>query len=486
MLAAALAVLYAALLIPDPEAAGAGTGQPAAQVFAWDRDAYWRSLETAFSDLRREGCAAAEARLATRFREADGLLRQIERNPLGPDAKALGSLERLMFESGPLVGACGGRISDYLRLAAESRRVVKKRSADWDLAVPGTREALYRILYGSRAAVEEVILQMPVGAVPGLQHGTDEASQAPGVEVRGVRVHSGDILVSRGGAPTSALIARGSDYPGNFSHIALAYVDPATRSVYAVEAHIESGVRISTLEEYLAWKNPRIMVLRPRADLAQLQRDPLLPHKAAERAYRRAKQAHIPYDFAMDFRDHGKMFCSEVASAAYEEFGVRLWMGISRISSPGLRRWLGGLGVRYFETEEPSDLEYDPQLAVVAEWRDPQTLRKDHYDNAVTEAMLEGAERGDELAYRLLLLPPARLAKAYSAALNLFGRVGPIPEGMSATQSLRSVWYTARHQAIGERLAGKAERFRQQRQYEPPYWELVRLARAAKDEIGGE
>ena len=37
-------------------------------------------------------------------------------------------------------------------------------------------------------------------------------------------------------------------------------------------------------------------------------------------------------------------------------------MGISRISSPGVARWLAAFGVRRFETQEPSDLEYDPQL----------------------------------------------------------------------------------------------------------------------------
>jgi len=36
-----------------------------------------------------------------------------------------------------------------------------------------------------------------------------------------------------------------------------------------------------------------------------------------------------------------------------------LWSGILHISSPGLRKWLAAFGVRHFETQEPSDLEYD-------------------------------------------------------------------------------------------------------------------------------
>ena len=95
----------------------------------------------------------------------------------------------------------------------------------------------------------------------------------------------------------------------------------------------------------------------------------------------------------MDYTDPGKLFCSEVASSVYRELGVILWTRSSTISSPGLRRWLAGFGVTHFETQEPSDLEYDPQLVVVAEWRDPKALRDDHIDNAVIDVMLEGPRR---------------------------------------------------------------------------------------------
>jgi hypothetical protein len=94
--------------------------------------------------------------------------------------------------------------------------------------------------------------------------------------------------------------------------------------------------------------------------------------------------------------------------------------------------------------------------------------------------MLEGAENGDELTYQWYLLPLARMVKAYSVILNLFGRVGPIPEGMSATAALRSTHYSALHDALVEALTVKAEQFRKERGYEPPYWELVRLAREAR------
>ena len=98
---------------------------------------------------------------------------------------------------------------------------------------------------GNRAALEEAMLQAPADALPKLSVCDDEPSTTPVVSIQGVRVHSGDILASRGAAPTSALIARGSDFPGNFSHIALVHVDAATAKVSVVEALIEKGVVVN-------------------------------------------------------------------------------------------------------------------------------------------------------------------------------------------------------------------------------------------------
>src|SRR5207249_5256638 len=100
-------------------------------------------------------------------------------------------------------------------------------------------------------------------------------------------------------------------------------------------------------------------------------------------------------DFDMDYTDPSRLFCSEVASSVYGELGVRLWTGLSTISAPGLRRWLSAFGVRHFETQEPSDLEYDPQLVVVAEWRDAGALMQDHIDNAAKIGRASCRERGE-------------------------------------------------------------------------------------------
>ena len=473
-----LVVLYGLLLIPEaqpPQPKGAGK-----QPFVWNRDAFWTGLEAKFLEARTLNSAEREARFNEALQQVHRALDAIGGTNFPPQSSAFDAVETEFFQLVPVAAACPNRLSDFMSAAGRLRDLVKWQSERWPMDSADARQRIYRLLYGGRAAVEEALLQSPQ-ATNALQFNpSHDHPLTPGAEVRGVMIHSGDILVSRGGAATSALIARGNDFPGNFSHIALVYVDEPTRKVSVIEAHIESGVGVRPMEAYLREAKLRIMLLRPRGHLPALAADPLLPHKAASLALSNALSRHIPYDFAMDHTDPAKQFCSEVASAAYRTQGVTLWTGLSHLSTPGVTAWLAALGVRHFETQEPSDLEYDPQLRVVAEWRDPGTLFKEHMDNAAIDAMLESAERGERLGYNHWLLPAVRIAKAWSVGLNCFGKVGPIPEGMSATTALRVDRLKTNLALINARLLEQAAKFKSERGYTPPYWELVRLAREAQ------
>lgn len=478
---AGLIMMYLVLLIPSEESGPpAGAGHTP---FRWNQDRRWAALERQFVQYRSIGCEGISRKTDSTLALANRLVARLASGSLQPVDPILDTMEQFIFTAGPMIATCQSRLPGYVNLFTRMRSVMKDRSRSWDLTSASVRRVMYRLLYGGRAAVEEVLLQGPFGAVPALTPGDAEPSATPSTQILGVTIHSGDILVSRGGAPTSALIARGNDFPGNFSHAALVYVDDSSAQASIIESHIERGVAVATPEEYLRDVKLRVMVLRLRSDLPTLQADPLLPHRAARRALQDARDHHIPYDFSMDFQDSTRLFCSEVVSTPYRAHGITLWMGLSSISTPGIVAWLSAFGVRHFETQEPSDLEYDPQLRVIAEWRDPETLYKDHIDNAATDALLEGAEKGERLEYSWYLLPVGRLMKAYSWILNILGREGPVPEGMSPEAALRNVWFSSRHKAIAERTAGYASEFARQASYRPPYWKLVELARQAKSEL---
>ncbi len=475
-----LLLVYLALLIPDRDpSVFVRRTPPAKPPFAWNQDQFWEQLEASFVAARGMDSAVRVATIQTSLQALSRDVDRFDAETLSPADSIFRRIEGIVFRVSPLVAVTPSRFISYAGELLWMRDAVKRQAQRWDMNDQEVRTTLYRLLYGSRSALEEVMLQLPREEVLPLMAGVDEPSACPAAFLLGIRVRSGDILLSRGGAPTSALIARGNDFPGYFSHVALVHVDSASGSLTLVESHIERGVTLSTPGEYLHDRKLRMLVLRLRHDLPAVRKDPLLPHRAAGDAVAAARSAHIPYDFAMDYRDTTALFCSEVASRPYRTLGVELWSGLSHISTPGLQRWLAGFGVRNFVTQQPSDLEYDPQLRIVAEWRDTGTLQKDHIDDAVTEAMLEGAERGDELAYAWYELPIARLVRWYSMILNVFGEIGPIPEGMSATSGLRHRTYAARHEAAVARVKNDVITFVREHDYQPPYWRLLAMARRA-------
>lgn len=443
--------------------------------FIWDQDERWVALEKKYTDSKEMTGPALTDSIELKKRKLDRIVSDLKQSEFNPTSPKISALIDQFFEIAPLIAAQNKKDDYLLNRYNESRKIIKEQSVYWDINDPETRVSLYKSLYGMRAATEEVLLQTK-GEIDPVLLVQDEKSATPSATILGIKVHSGDLLVSRGGAEVSALISRGNDYPGNFSHVALLYIDEKTNEPYLIEAHIERGVAIATAEEYINDRKLRFMVLRPRQDLPEIQKDPMIPHKAAKSAFQEAQKRHIPYDFKMDFYDPEAMFCSEVGSYAYKKEGIQLWQSESTISSKGVVTLLNTFGVENFVTQMPSDLEYDPQLSVVGEWRDTRALFEDHLYNAVIDGMLMCAEKDEEIEYNPWMLPAVRLVKAYSYVMNIAGKTGPVPEGMSAMQAIKSDAFIQRHEQLKHRVMEKADRFKKENNYTPPYWELVEMA----------
>ena len=467
-------ILYGLLLIPDNTTINIeseGNSTP----FIWNQDERWDFLETKFALAKEEKEIITPGIVEALISDLHSIIDEIEnRKPTSEDV-IFDELLLSFFELSPIIAAQDEQNPEFFEAYNRSRRVIKELSTEWDISEKETRDLLYKTLYGMRAAVEEVLLQSDEPFDPVL-YVKDEDSATPSTNILGIEVHSGDLLVSRGGAEVSALISRGNDYPGNFSHVALIYVEEGTNIPYLIEAHIERGVAIATLEEYIKDRKLRFMVLRPRIDLPEIEENPMLPHIAAKEIFEEVQQRHIPYDFKMNFYDAEAMFCSEVGSYAYKNNGIQLWQSESTISSDGVVTLLNTFGVENFVTQMPSDLEYDPQLSVVAEWRNQESLFDDHLYNAVIDAMLVCAEQGEEIDFNPFMLPFARVMKSYSWVKNQFESEGPIPEGMSSTQALKSDAFIQRHKQLKEKTSTAVDSFIKENGYIPPYWELVKLA----------
>jgi len=476
----ALTILYLVLLIPD------SNSKPKISVadkkpFFWNRDNLWQSMEQNFTTAKKMAPAKLDSLIQPAKKNAENKLTIFQSNSYPATDTNLATIENNFFYLASLIAAKPGEVKWFTAYYNDLRRHIKLMSQQWNMQDTAVKNSMYTLLYGMRAAIEEVLLQCDASQISPTMLVQEEKSATPAREIFDIQVHSGDLLVSRGGAEVSALISRGNDYPGNFSHVALIYIDEKYNTPYLIEAHIEKGVAVSTVEQYIKDKKLRFMVLRLRHDLPMMQNNMMLPQKAAALMYNEAFKRHIPYDFKMNFYDSSAMFCSEVASYAYRKNEVQLWQNISTISSKGVVNWLEDFGVENFVTQMPSDLEYDPQLTVVAEWRDPETLYKDHIDNAVMDALLEKANRGENIGYNIWMLPVARVMKAYSWLLNRFGRYSIIPEGMNATCALKNETFVAMHQAVKIKTIQMADNFTKQNGYRPPYWQLVNFADKAAE-----
>ena len=470
-----MVAVYLILLIPLPNNQTTIL-RPSQKPFIWDQDNLWNELEIIFKEAKEIPDAELDSIVNFMTIETDKLFNENENKVIELNDAFYPTIEKRFFQIVPLIAAQQNKSDWYIRFYNQVRKKLKNDSRSWDMNNIEARNLSYRILYGMRAAVEEVLLQSTDDDFVATMYVSNEPSVTPKVEVLGIEVHSGDLLVSRGGAEVSAFISRGNDYPGNFSHVAIIHIDKETNKPYFVEAHIERGVAIATLDEYLNDKKLRFMVMRPRADLPQMIENPMLPYEVSYYIYKESQARHIPYDFKMDYYDSSAMFCSEVGSFAYKHFGVDLWEFESTISSDGIINWLNVFGVEKFVTQMPSDLEYDPMLSVVAEWRNKEVLFRDHMDNAVMDALIGQANKGEQLDYNIWLLPTARTIKAYSVFLNIIGKEGIIPEGMDAEMALKNNDFVDRFNTCRTLTESKIRSFIEENNYLPPYWQMLRMA----------
>lgn len=209
-------------------------------------------------------------------------------------------------------------------------------------------------------------------------------------------LQSGDIILSRGNAFTSAAIANLGEFDTQFSHMSMVYKDEAGK-LWTVEAHIEIGSVVRPLSEHIKDNNYRTMVYRFE--------DSALAAKAAEYIFKRVKKAsettgNVLYDFAFDQNNSDALFCSEVVSHAFDQVtngAVKIPMYPSRL----LKRkpeFVKMLGINQKVSFIPADIEVDPRFKIISEWRDANRTQENLQKDAILQAMYKW---NDELGYQM-------------------------------------------------------------------------------------
>lgn len=215
---------------------------------------------------------------------------------------------------------------------------------------------------------------------------------------------SGDVILSRGNAYSSAAIARIGDDDSQFSHLTLVYKDKKDEKLYTSEAHIEIGNVVAPFKVHIDQANARTVVFR--------NKDENLAHNAGEymhnfiSSYKEKKKKNIPYDFAMVYENDDKIFCSEVIYHGYLNSGKQLYSKNYDVPEykttfpEGLIPFLNDIGIdvnkkniHNFQTFGPGEIQFDSRFDIVAEWRNPSKMKDTRFKDAILTKIFEWMEK---------------------------------------------------------------------------------------------
>ena len=246
----ALATLYLVLLIPDNNSKSKITAADK-KPFFWNRDNLWQLMEQNFATAKKMATVKLDSVVQVAKKNAANKLTVFQNNIYAATDASFATIENNFFYLASLIAAKPGEVKWFTGYYNDLRRHIKLMSQHWNMQDTGVKNSMYTLLYGMRAAVEEVLLQCDANQISPAMLVQEEKSETPSTKIFDIEVHSGDLLVSRGGAEVSALISRGNDCPGNFSHVALIYIDPKFNKPYLIEAHIEKIIFLFFMSSFL-------------------------------------------------------------------------------------------------------------------------------------------------------------------------------------------------------------------------------------------
>ena len=223
---------------------------------------------------------------------------------------------------------------------------------------------------------------------------------------------SGDIIIVRTSSFVSAIISRIGDNDGQFSHAAMLYID-SKGNKQIIEALNSHGVVIKPFDEWRKNdRHARILLFR--------YRDESLARKSAQKLYalihrRWELKDPILYDFKM-IPKSDEFFCSELV-----QYGFRLG-GESRIPTFPTsfyafsnHTFLDDMTIEATRAFAPSDMEVEPLVDLVAEWRNYDITRDVRIEDVVQTKVLNWMSYRD---YQL----KGTLQSTLGASVGIMGR----------------------------------------------------------------
>ncbi len=208
-------------------------------------------------------------------------------------------------------------------------------------------------------------------------------------------LQSGDVILSRGNAFSSAAIARIGRNDYQFSHLSFVYKNEKTEQLFTTEAHIEIGSVVNPIARHLSDNNAREVIYR--------YHEPETAHRASKLIFERVLKKQetkktIEYDFSMSLIDDSRLFCSEIVSSGFKMAlpDEEIFPKFKSKFTPGIIPFLNAIGVpadksniEQLETFSPGDIQFDPRFELVAEWRNPTKMEESRVKDFILTKIFE-------------------------------------------------------------------------------------------------
>lgn len=219
-------------------------------------------------------------------------------------------------------------------------------------------------------------------------------------------LQTGDIILTRSDASVSGVVSRVADSPHQYAHLAVVYRDEETGEISTLEKLIERNLVVSSIEEWQKKSLSRLAVFRFRAEFRELAVESVRNLKATVDLIEEAGGRFI-YDFRYDdgvsnrqqwpkdietplglMSRYPRTHCSGLLEICVgpliPEFPV-FPSSLKEVDS----RFLDYLQIQTPSLFMPSDLEVDPFVELVAEWRQPSRLRNTQIMDIVVDRSLQ-------------------------------------------------------------------------------------------------
>ena len=269
---------------------------------------------------------------------------------------------------------------------------------------------------------------------------------------------TGDIIMTRGTTFASAIIGRIPSVDFQFSHLGFVLVEDGTLlgeenkgKLFIVESEPE-GMLISPLDTYMGRDLGRFAIFRMRniKNNAQSTDAAVLAKEAVRQMVTIIKSKKIVYNFLMDISvppnpaDAKQLFCSQLVQAGLlyaetqsgmkmEELGPVRPDKISNFNFPLVfsrmdhesNSLIKLLGITSYFTFAPGDVEIDPRVELIADWRNFPVVPKMRIHDVIFSKIFQWMEEG---GYGF---PENKTLSAVAVfAVQAGGQVGQIPSGM--------------------------------------------------------